>query len=144
MKRAVVFKEVEFDAGHRVPNHKSKCRNLHGHRYRIRVGVLGDIQETEGQTDQGMVIDFGDLKTAMMRVHDKYDHKTVLYEGDEKLKWITNAEQFGIIKVPWIPTAENFAVSIFQDMVNANIGYVTEVQVYETPTSVAVYTGTQT
>ena len=32
---------IETDTGHRVPNHKSKCRNIHGHRYRWEVELEG-------------------------------------------------------------------------------------------------------
>ena len=34
---------LEFDAGHRIPSHKSNCKNLHGHRYCIEVTIKGDI-----------------------------------------------------------------------------------------------------
>ena len=36
---------LEFDAGHRIPNHKSNCKNLHGHRYAIEVTVTGPIHD---------------------------------------------------------------------------------------------------
>jgi 6-pyruvoyltetrahydropterin/6-carboxytetrahydropterin synthase len=38
-----VTKIVEWDMGHRVPNHKSKCRNPHGHRYRLEVTIGGPL-----------------------------------------------------------------------------------------------------
>ena len=39
---------VETDTGHRVPNHKSKCKHFHGHRYRFEAEIEGDIVETSG------------------------------------------------------------------------------------------------
>ena len=53
---------MEFDAGHRIPNHKSSCRNLHCHRYAIEVSLSGDIIQEENESDFGMVIDFKEIK----------------------------------------------------------------------------------
>ena len=39
---------IETDTGHRVPNHKSKCCHLHGHRYRWEAEIEGDVVEVEG------------------------------------------------------------------------------------------------
>ena len=55
---------MEFDSGHRIPNHKSTCRNLHGHRYAIEVTVTGDIVDQEEVSDFGMVMDFKDAKNS--------------------------------------------------------------------------------
>ena len=38
---------MEFDAGHRIPGHKSTCKNLHGHRYALEVTIKGEIIEQE-------------------------------------------------------------------------------------------------
>lgn len=54
-----VGKEWTFDAAHQLPLHDGKCRNLHGHTYRVVVTVHGPIIK-EGPKS-GMVIDFGDL-----------------------------------------------------------------------------------
>jgi 6-pyruvoyltetrahydropterin/6-carboxytetrahydropterin synthase len=79
----LVTKTIEIDMGHRVPNHKSKCRNLHGHRYKIEVGVDSEVIETEGSSEQGMVIDFGDLKSIMMNIIDgDFDHGFVMSKHD--------------------------------------------------------------
>ena len=43
----LITKEIEIDAAHRVPNHKSKCRTFHGHRYRIEVGVDDKVIDTK-------------------------------------------------------------------------------------------------
>ena len=53
---------LEFDAGHRIPSHKSQCRNLHGHRYAIEITLSGDVIHSEGVSDDGMVMDFSDVK----------------------------------------------------------------------------------
>ena len=108
-----ITKNVEWDMGHRVPNHKSKCRNPHGHRYRLELTLAGDLIDTPGHSSEGMVFDFGDVKRVMTeRVHDVVDHGFMLYDGDEQLKQFfeaTKDEGFRYLVVPFIPTAENIA-----------------------------------
>ena len=53
---------LEFDAGHRIPDHKSQCRNLHGHRYALEITLSGDIISQEQASENGMVMDFSDVK----------------------------------------------------------------------------------
>ena len=49
-----VTRKLEFDAGHRIPDHRSQCRNLHGHRYVLEVTLAGDIVNSPGASDNGM------------------------------------------------------------------------------------------
>lgn len=143
----LVTKEIHAHIGHRVPNHKSKCRNLHGHTYRIEVGVDDKIVTTKGTSDEGMVIDFGDIKKIMVEeIYNIYDHGFVLYDMD-KLKPMFDgmAEAMGIdriIYVPFIPTAENFAKRWYEMLKQRfeEIGITLfHVKVWETPTSTAEY-----
>lgn len=146
-----VSKEIEFDAGHRVPNHKSKCRNPHGHRYRLRVTISGDLVVSPGASDEGMLADFGDLKTIMTeRVHDVLDHGFIVYENDQVMAAAFKAmaepwagERPKVIVVPFIPTAENLArwcCDQLQYQV-AIMGFrLTKIELWETPTSLATYT----
>jgi 6-pyruvoyltetrahydropterin/6-carboxytetrahydropterin synthase len=57
-----------IDCAHFLPGHP-KCGSLHGHTYKIELIV-------EGKVENGMVIDFADLKTAARRVLSEYDHKS--------------------------------------------------------------------
>lgn len=75
MPIAEATKTVEWDMGHRVPNHKSKCKNVHGHRYKAEVTVRGEIIPEEGISDEGMVIDFSDVKAIVNSICDgELDH----------------------------------------------------------------------
>jgi 6-pyruvoyltetrahydropterin/6-carboxytetrahydropterin synthase len=38
-----ITRKLEFDAGHRIPDHNSQCRNLHGHRYTLLITLTGDV-----------------------------------------------------------------------------------------------------
>lgn len=81
---AVVHREIGIDCGHRVPDHASKCRSPHGHRYRIIVTCAGPILEEDGGAEHGMVIDFGNIKRVMMDVLDAvFDHAFVVSVHDD-------------------------------------------------------------
>lgn len=135
----VISKEIEFDAGHRVPLHESKCKNPHGHRYRVVAYIEGDLI-TEGP-ESGMVRDFSVVKQLLMDlVHDKYDHGFIVHEQDMDMM---NALGFGegewkAIVVPFIPTAECLAKGIYDDM-KPHLPNLFKIEVWETPTSCAEY-----
>ncbi|MBT4934320.1 MAG: 6-carboxytetrahydropterin synthase [Rhodospirillaceae bacterium] len=83
---AVVHREIGIDCGHRVPDHASKCRSPHGHRYRIIATCTGDVLEKAGEAEHGMVIDFGHIKQFMMDLLDAiFDHAFVVAGHDEVL-----------------------------------------------------------
>ena len=66
---------VETDTGHRVPNHKSKCRHLHGHRYRWEAELEGEVVIERGVSDEGMLMDFSDVSRILEEnIHDVVDH----------------------------------------------------------------------
>ena len=78
---------IETDTGHRVPNHKSKCSHMHGHRYRWEAEIEGDVVEDSGVSDEGMLIDFGDVSAILKKhVHDVVDHAFVIYSADDKAR----------------------------------------------------------
>jgi 6-pyruvoyltetrahydropterin/6-carboxytetrahydropterin synthase len=142
----IVTKEIEIDMGHRVPNHKSKCRNPHGHRYTIEVAVDDKVIDTKGTSDEGMVIDFSDLKEIMMKEIDgNFDHGFVVYKDDVYMNFweLMFKDGLKIITVDFIPTAENLATCWFEMLQPklANRGIkLHHVKVWETPTSTATFT----
>jgi 6-pyruvoyltetrahydropterin/6-carboxytetrahydropterin synthase len=143
----LITKEIEIDMAHRVPNHKSKCRNLHGHRYKIEVGVDDNLIRTEGNSSEGMVIDYGDLKNIMMEVIDKqFDHNSIFFEQDPIVDILSGYLEEMQIKKPFyvsfIPTAENLAKYWYRlvkvELLKVGIK-IKHVKVWETPTSTATY-----
>ena len=78
-----ITKKFEFEAAHMLPNHKGKCKNLHGHRYELEVTVRGPINS------EGMVMDFSDLKEMVNElVIDRFDHSCL----NDKITFIPTAE----------------------------------------------------
>ena len=142
----LITKEIEIDMAHRVPNHKSKCRNLHGHRYKIEVGVDDKVITTKGTSDEGMVIDFGDLKTILMEeLDERFDHNGIFYEGDKDsdiLLQLSLNQDKDIYFVPFIPTAENLAQFWFE-LIKPRLEEkgikIKHLKIWETPTSTAIY-----
>ena len=141
----LITKFIEIDLGHRVTNHKSKCRNLHGHRYKVVVGVDDKVVTTSGASDEGMVIDFSDVKAIMMDVIDGgYDHGFIIYDQDPLAPVFKTQRDAGmkVVLSAFIPTAENLAKHWFEilkeKLLTKKIS-IEYVEVYETPTSTAKY-----
>ena len=136
-----ITRRLEFDAGHRIPNHNSQCRHLHGHRYAIEITLSGDIITQEGLSEQGMVMDFTDVKRiAKEQVVDAWDHAFLVYRGDEQvLGFLNTMPGHKTIVLDVVPTAENLAQVAFKlldhayrDTYNNNLT-LQRVRLYETP-----------
>jgi 6-pyruvoyltetrahydropterin/6-carboxytetrahydropterin synthase len=164
-----VTKRLNVEYGHRVPNHKSKCRSLHGHRGVIEVDIVGPlVEECNGVSDSGMVRDFADIKRAMeMNFNALFDHKTILKSDDDILAKLAGGVDYvrpvpfrtieqgdtlnraissikthfaDLTIVPFSPTAENLARLCYDVMVAEGFSHdVYQVRFWETETSVAAY-----
>jgi 6-pyruvoyltetrahydropterin/6-carboxytetrahydropterin synthase len=112
--------EHTFAAGHALRNYRGKCENVHGHNYRVQVGVQG--RELD---ENGLLFDFADLKKRLRGTSEYLDHK-----------FLNELKPFDEIN----PSAENIAKFIWEemqaDLKSASIAYV---KVWETDTSWAVY-----
>lgn len=134
---------LEFDAGHRIPDHKSQCRNLHGHRYAIEITLSGDIIQQDHASENGMVMDFSDVKKiARETVVDVWDHAFIVYEGDQVvLDFLNSLPNHKTVIFPTIPTAENMASEAFRLLkaqykdIYGNHLTLERVRLYETPNS---------
>ena len=132
---------LEFDAGHRIPNHKSQCRNLHGHRYVIEVTLGGNIITEEQASENGMVMDFSDVKRiAKERVVNIWDHAFLVFKDDTPvLEFLNSMPNHKTVIFPTVPTAENMAAEAFRILSNeyqdvyGNALKLTRVRLYETP-----------
>lgn len=111
-----ITRKLEFDAGHRIPDHKSRCRNLHGHRYTLQITLVGEVIDVEGSSDNGMIIDFSDIKTlAKQHLVDVWDHAFLVYEKDEKLcAFLESIQGHKTVIIKRIPTVENLAQTAFE------------------------------
>ena len=136
-----ITRRLEFDAGHRIPNHTSQCKHLHGHRYAMEITLSGDIITQEGISEQGMVMDFSDVKRiAKEQVVDAWDHAFLVYRGDvQVLDFLNTLPGHKTIVLDAVPTAENLALIAFKlldpayrDIYNNHLT-LQRVRLYETP-----------
>lgn len=136
-----VTRRLEFDAGHRIPDHKSQCRHLHGHRYAIEITLVGEIIHQPGDPANGMVMDFSEIKSlAQQHVVDRWDHAFLVYSGDTPVvEFLQSMPGHKTVVFDCIPTAENLAEkafalldSAYQDTYGNHLR-LERVRLYETP-----------
>ena len=142
-----IGKVIQWDMGHRVLNHRSVCKGLHGHRYKAEICVEGDLVEKKDASEEGMVIDFADIKkTAQKFIQEELDHAFMVWEKDiELLEFFKNSKGHKPVIVPFTPTAENVAAYIFNklkdkftDVFKTGL-HLQSVKLWETPSSYALY-----
>lgn len=162
-----ISKHIELDVGHRVPLHESKCRNIHGHRYKVQMTISGPL--INAGAESGMVKDFGFLKDILMEVvHNVFDHRLVLQFSDPVAQaLVQNQDMYSdllkdmvddpmsprglalmhgpettlIVLMPRPPTAENLA-RLWGERCRSQLPngvMLVNLTVWETPTSIAVY-----
>ncbi len=143
-----ITRRLEFDAGHRIPNHNSQCRHMHGHRYAIEITLSGEVVTTEGVSEQGMVMDFSDVKRiAKEQVVDAWDHAFIVYRNDRTvLDFLGTLPGHKTVMLDVVPTAENLARVAFDLLDGAyqdtygNHLRLERVRLYETPNNWADHT----
>ncbi len=111
-----ITRKLEFDSGHRIPDHASQCRHLHGHRYILEVTLSGDIIDAAGRPDTGMVMDFAQVKAlAKTHVVDKWDHAFLAYKEDHVVvDFLSSLPDHKTVLLDVVPTAENLAEVAFR------------------------------
>jgi 6-pyruvoyltetrahydropterin/6-carboxytetrahydropterin synthase len=112
-----ITKEFSFETGHALYGYDGKCRNVHGHSYKLSVTVLGKPQSEPGAVKLGMVIDFGDLKKIVKEeVVDPFDHATVFNKNTPHLELAKELEDRGhkVILADYQPTSENMVIDFAQ------------------------------
>jgi 6-pyruvoyltetrahydropterin/6-carboxytetrahydropterin synthase len=136
-----ITRRLEFDAGHRIPNHGSQCRHLHGHRYVLEVSLEGEVIEADGRPDDGMLMDFGEVKEiARHHVVDPWDHAFLVWRGDRLvIDFLATLPGHKTVVMEHVPTAENLArtaFAILDPLYRDSYGNhlrLERVRIYETP-----------
>jgi len=136
-----ITRRLEFDAGHRIPNHDSQCRHLHGHRYAIEISLSGAVIDAAGRPDDGMVLDFSAVKAIARRyLVDVWDHAFLVWRGDRAVAdFLASLPDHKTVVLDRVPTAENLAriaFSILEPVYRDSYGdrlRLDRVRLYETP-----------
>lgn len=131
--------EQSFDAAHFLAGYDGKCKNLHGHRWRIVVEVKAE-QLCQDRQLRGMVADFSQIKDDLKEIADYFDHTMIYEKGSLRETTIAALEEEGFLlrSVAFRPTAERFSKYIYEAL--REKGYQMKcVEVYETPNNCASY-----
>ena len=104
-----ITKEFTFETGHALYGYDGKCRNVHGHSYKLAVTVIGQPIMDSENVKFGMVIDFTDLKKIVKEeIVDPFDHATVFNKNSPHVELAKELESRGhdLILVDYQPTSE--------------------------------------
>jgi 6-pyruvoyltetrahydropterin/6-carboxytetrahydropterin synthase len=113
MSNIRITKQFSFETGHALYGYDGKCRNVHGHSYKLSVTVIGKPIEDTSHVKHGMVIDFGDLKKIVKNeIVDVFDHATVFNKNTPHVELAKELEDRGhnILLVDYQPTSEMMVI----------------------------------
>ena len=105
--------QFSFETGHALYGYDGKCRNVHGHSYKLSVTVIGEPITDSENVKYGMVIDFGDLKKIVKsEIVDQFDHATVFNQNTPHIELAKELKNRGhhVILVDYQPTSENMVI----------------------------------
>ncbi|TYP77012.1 6-pyruvoyl trahydropterin synthase family protein [Aquimarina intermedia] len=113
MSNIRITKQFTFETGHALYGYDGKCKNVHGHSYKLSVTVIGKPITEINHVKLGMVIDFGDLKKIVKEeVEDVFDHATVFNKNTPHVELAKELQDRGhnVILLDYQPTSENMVI----------------------------------
>ena len=116
-----ITKQFSFETGHALYGYDGKCRNVHGHSYKLSVTVIGTPIGDAGNVKFGMVIDFSDLKKIVREeIVDFFDHATVFNKNTPHIELANELKNRGhhVILVDYQPTSENMVIDFSEKIKN--------------------------
>lgn len=124
-----IAKEFRWEMGHRLPEHFDKCKNIHGHSYKMIIELEGDIDES------GMVLDYYELKKIVNPIVEKLDHAFMVYKEDKEIISFLEKMKSKKVIVEYQSTVENICTYILNEIkkisLPKNITRLT-IRIYET------------
>jgi 6-pyruvoyltetrahydropterin/6-carboxytetrahydropterin synthase len=127
MSKIRITKQFSFETGHALYGYDGKCKNVHGHSYKLSVTVIGTPISDSNNVKFGMVIDFSDLKKIVREeIVDVFDHATVFNKNTPHVELAQELKNRGhhVILVDYQPTSENMVIDFakkIQDRLPNNI-----------------------
>ena len=119
MSKIRITKEFTFETGHALYGHDGKCKNIHGHSYKLSVTVLGNPVSDSNDPKFGMIMDFSDLKKIVKEeIVDRFDHATIFNKNSPHIDLANNLKSLGhnVVLVDYQPTSE-MLVTDFADKI---------------------------
>lgn len=121
MSNIRITKQFSFETGHALYGYDGKCKNVHGHSYKLSVTVIGKPIVDRSNVKFGMVIDFTDLKKIVKEeIVDQFDHATVFNETTPHIELAKELKTRGhhVILVDYQPTSENMVIDFSNKIKN--------------------------
>jgi 6-pyruvoyltetrahydropterin/6-carboxytetrahydropterin synthase len=121
MGKIRITKHFFFETGHALYGYDGKCKNVHGHSYKLSVTVIGTPINDKTNAKNGMVIDFGDLKKIVAsEIVDEFDHATVFNKNTPHIELAEELEKRGhhVILVNYQPTSEMMLLDFSEKIKN--------------------------
>jgi 6-pyruvoyltetrahydropterin/6-carboxytetrahydropterin synthase len=121
MSKIRITKQFSFETGHALYGYDGKCKNVHGHSYKLSVTVIGTPILDRDNVKFGMVIDFSDLKKIVREeIVDQFDHATVFNETTPHKDLAHELQSRGhhVILVNYQPTSENMVIDFAEKIKN--------------------------
>jgi 6-pyruvoyltetrahydropterin/6-carboxytetrahydropterin synthase len=142
MSNIRITKQFSFETGHALYGYDGKCKNVHGHSYKLSVTVIGKPITDKLNVKYGMVIDFGDLKKIVKEeIVDIFDHATVFNQNTPHVELAEELKSRGhhVILVDYQPTSENMVIDFASKIINRlpKIIHLHSLKLQETDTSYA-------
>ncbi len=125
-----IAKNFYWEMGHRLPQHNGLCKNLHGHTYRMRVEVEGELDANN------MLIDYYDLSKIVNKIIAPFDHSFLCEKSDTLVLNFLKDNGFRVVEFPYSSTAENISTYmlnlLIEELKNYNNIKVVTLRIYET------------
>ncbi len=121
MSNIRITKQFSFEAGHALYGYDGKCRNVHGHSYKLSVTVIGTPISDTTNVKYGMVIDFGDLKKIVKEeIVDIFDHATVFNKNTPHIELAKELQDrdHNVLLVEYQPTSEMMVIDFAKKINN--------------------------
>jgi 6-pyruvoyltetrahydropterin/6-carboxytetrahydropterin synthase len=125
MSNIRITKKFSFETGHALYGYDGKCRNVHGHSYKLSVTVIGKPISDSSHVKFGMVIDFGDLKKIVKEeIVDVFDHATVFNKNTPHVELAKELSDRGhnVLLVNYQPTSEMMVID-FAEKIQARLPF---------------------
>jgi 6-pyruvoyltetrahydropterin/6-carboxytetrahydropterin synthase len=116
MSRIRLTRLFTFEAAHALQHYKGACRNIHGHSYKLQVTIIGTPIVSETHPNDGMVLDFKELKQLVQEtILDPIDHALLLrQDSSQELVEALRHLNHKLVLTPYQPTCENMLVDFKQ------------------------------
>ena len=116
--RVRITKEFDFEAAHALDGYPGKCQDIHGHNYHLTLTFLGEPVRDKSFSNNGMVVDFGDIKDFLNKeIKPLFDHRLIL-RNDSRFIGLEKKNK-RIRYVDYQPTTENMLLEIVEIVSNS-------------------------